>query len=208
VANEHFSGPEKPKGISGSIFLWLMNRTHAKMANWGLQYLPIKDSNHILDIGCGGGANIHRMLKMADDLKVFGLDYSKLSVEKSREYNRDAKDKGKCEILEGSVSNIPYKEGAFDIVTAFQTIFFWPDMVNDIKEVLRILKSGGIFFICNAGFISNDGNMAIGKFTRMRGMRLYSTKEYDSILTECGFINIKINISNGKKLICVIGEKP
>jgi len=208
MANKLF-GPEKPKGIIGSIFLWLMNRTHTKMVNWGLQYLSIKDGDCILDIGCGGGANIHRMLKMANNLKVFGLDHSKLAVEKAREYNRDAIEEGTCGILLGSVSNIPFEDEYFDIATAFQTIFFWPDIVNDVKEVFRVLKSGGTFFICNAGFIPNDRNIRIiNKFAQMRGMSLYSTKEYNSILTECGFINIKINISNDKKLICVLGEKP
>ncbi len=36
----------------------MMNNGHAKMAEWGLKFLKLKETDHILDIGCGGGANI------------------------------------------------------------------------------------------------------------------------------------------------------
>jgi SAM-dependent methyltransferase len=83
MLKKFFLNTKNPKGTGGSIMLWFMNWGHGKMAKWGLQYLNIRDNERILDIGCGGGANISRMLKKASGLKLFGIDYSELSVEKS-----------------------------------------------------------------------------------------------------------------------------
>jgi ubiquinone/menaquinone biosynthesis C-methylase UbiE len=45
--------------------------------------------------------------------------------------------------LSRKFSSLPFKDEKFDLATAFETIYFWPDLVNDFKEVNRVLKSGG-----------------------------------------------------------------
>jgi ubiquinone/menaquinone biosynthesis C-methylase UbiE len=198
---------KKPKGIGGSIVLWSMNWVHSVMAKWGLQYLNIKDNDNILDIGCGGGANIARMLKKASNLKLFGMDYSELSVAKSIKYNKKAIDRKQCEIKQGSVSNIPYNESVFNIVTAFETVYFWPDIKNDTKEVLRVLKPGGTFFICNLASGLDNEKYSNEYFIKTLDLKIYSQKDFYDILTESGFVDIKINLSKDKKLICVTAKK-
>jgi ubiquinone/menaquinone biosynthesis C-methylase UbiE len=207
MLKDFFLNIKNPKGIGGSIVLWSMNWVHSTMAKWGLQYLNIKDNDNILDIGCGGGANIARMLKKASNLKLFGMDYSELSVEKSIKYNKKAVDRKQCEIKQGSVSNIPYNESAFNIVTAFETVYFWPDIKNDTKEVLRVLKPGGTFFICNLTSGSDNEKSSNEYFVKMLDFKIYSQKDFNDILTESGFVDIKINLSKDKKLICVIAKK-
>jgi ubiquinone/menaquinone biosynthesis C-methylase UbiE len=207
MLKDFFLNIKKPKGIGGSIILWSMNWVHSSMAKWGLQYLNIKNNDSILDIGCGGGANIARMLKKASNLKLFGMDYSELSVEKSIKHNKKAIDKKQCEIKQGSVSNIPYNESAFNIVTAFETVYFWPDIGNDTKEVLRVLKPGGTFFICNlAGKLDNEKS-SNEYFGEMLDFKMYSQKDFNDILTGSGFVDVKINLSKDKKLICVTAKK-
>jgi ubiquinone/menaquinone biosynthesis C-methylase UbiE len=207
MLKDFFLNMKKPKGIGGSIVLWSMNWVHGMMAKWGLQYLNIKDNDNILDIGCGGGANIARMSKKASNLKLFGMDYSELSVEKSIKYNKKAIDRKQCEIKQGSVSNIPYNESSFNIVTAFETVYFWPDIRNDAKEVLRVLKPGGTFFICNLSSGLDNKKSSNEYFIKMLDFKIYSQKDFNDILTGSGFVDIKINLSKDKKLICVIAKK-
>ena len=57
----------------------------------GLSQVEIAADARALDIGCGGGANIGRLLERAPQGHVCGLDYSPLSVATSREFNRGAK---------------------------------------------------------------------------------------------------------------------
>lgn len=58
----------------------------------------------ILDCGCGGGANIRRLLKKYPQSIVKGVDYSAVSVEKARRLNRDAIADERCAVRQGSVA--------------------------------------------------------------------------------------------------------
>ena len=138
----------KPVGELGDKLLDRMNESHESLARWGVSHLDIAANDVILDIGCGGGVNVERFLEMTEN-KVYGIDYSEIAVEKSAKLNQDAVDEGRCEIIQGSVSQLPFEDDSFDIATGFETVYFWPDFVNDCKEVRRVLKDDGILFICN-----------------------------------------------------------
>jgi ubiquinone/menaquinone biosynthesis C-methylase UbiE len=207
MLKKFFLNTRKPEGKGGAVMLWFMNWGHGKMAKWGLQYLTVKDNDHILDVGCGGGANIVRMLKMASGVRVFGIDYSSLSVAKAIRYNRAAIARKQCEIKTGSVSHISYSDATFDTVTAFETVYFWPDIKNDVKEVFRVLKPGGTFFICNEAVRLDNGKSSNEYFEKMLDLKIYSPKEFNDILTANGFVDVKINLSKDKKLVCVMGKK-
>jgi ubiquinone/menaquinone biosynthesis C-methylase UbiE len=159
-----------------------MNVGHAVISKWGLSHLqPAKDA-HVLDIGCGGGANIKQLLGMCPDGFVDGLDYSEQSVAISRRKNAAALGK-RCCIRQGSVSAMPYDDDVFDAVIAFETIYFWPDIGHDFREVRRVLRPGGIFLICNdAGDPANEVWSS-----RIEGMRVYSKSELASLLSGNGF---------------------
>jgi len=119
------------------------------MANWALKSVTIGHYDQILDIGCGGGANIARLLQRTLRGTVTGIDFSSVSVQKSTKVNAKAIQEGRCKVLEGNVANLPFDEGSFDTVTAFETIYFWPDIERCFNEVKKVLKPGGQFVIVN-----------------------------------------------------------
>ena len=57
------------------------------MAEWALEQLEIPQDGCILDIGCGGGYNIRRMLSMSENGTFIGLDISDESVSKAKKVN-------------------------------------------------------------------------------------------------------------------------
>ena len=125
----------KPEGKLGHEILDRMNKSHETMARWGVSHFNIDETDKILDIGCGGGKNLERFAKqIGKDGCVVGIDYSEVSVEKSTDLNKQAIDDGKVKVLQGSVSEMPFEDESFDIVTGFETIYFWPDFINDLKD--------------------------------------------------------------------------
>jgi ubiquinone/menaquinone biosynthesis C-methylase UbiE len=52
-------------------------------------------------------------------------------------------DINRVEIRQGSVSQLPFPDDTFDLVTAVETHYFWPDLPADMREVFRVLKPGG-----------------------------------------------------------------
>lgn len=191
----------KPMGIAGRMLVQGMNRGHADVSQWGLSHLTLSSTDHVLDVGCGGGANIKSLLALCPQGKVYGIDYSAESVAVSRKTNA-AELGNRCEIQQGSVSGMPYADNAFDVVTAFETVYFWPDIVADFIEVRRVLKSGGVFMICNE--MSDPADTIWSN--KIEGMRIYSDAELEQFLKQAGF-TIQTNDTQGKKRMCLIACK-
>ena len=74
-----------------------MNTGHAKLADWGFTHLPAMTLENGVDLGCGGGRNAGELLKMFPKAHVTAIDYSELSVEKAKDYNKAMIAVGRCE---------------------------------------------------------------------------------------------------------------
>ena len=179
-----FDNTRKPTGLGGKVMVSMMNSGHAALADWGLGALLIPERAAILDCGCGGGANIAKLLREHPNSTAVGVDYSDVSVEKSKSLNKAAIDAGRCEIIEASVSELPFENARFDIVTAFETVYFWSELEKCFGKVLRVLKPGGTFFICNeCGGAPKDE-----KWTKIvDGMRIYDENTLRAALKNSGF---------------------
>ena len=143
-----FENTRKPVGFGGKIMVAMMNVGHSAVARWGLQFLNAAPDAKVLDCGCGGGANIKRLLKKCPEGIVKGIDYSPVSVEKSKKVNEAAIAEGRCTVLQGSVADMMFADNWFDAVTAFETVYFWPDLPRCFREVFRVLRPGGTFCGC------------------------------------------------------------
>ena len=189
-----FDNMRKPKGKLGNMQLKSMNKEHTPVSLWGLKHLDINPDDIILDVGCGGGININRMAKQAK--MVYGVDYSIESVKLSSEVNRQEIHDGKVKVLEGNVAKLPFEDNTFDIVTAFETVYFWPDIEKCFGEVKRVLKPGGIFLI---GMESNGSDNLIMKVSeRLIDMTVYNDKEIKGFLKNNEFSDITIYLRDAR----------
>ena len=158
----------------------------------------------ILDRGCGGGANIRRLLKKYPQSIVKGVDYSAASVEKARRLNRDAIADERCAVWQGSVAKMIFAASRFDAVTVFETGCFWPELTQSFREVLRVLKPGGTFLICNECGGDNEKDE---KWTeRIEGMTIYKDTELKAALEQSGFRDVQIH-KNQRGWLCVLARK-
>ncbi len=190
-----FDNMRKPKGKLGQIQLKSMNKEHTPVALWGLKHLDIQEDDVILDVGCGGGININRMAKKAK--KVYGVDYSIESVKVSREVNRQEIYDGKVEVVKGDVQSLPFDDDTFDVVTAFETVYFWPNIEKCFGEVKRVLKPGGIFLI---GTESNGSdNIAMKISEKFIDMTVYNDEELTQFLQNNDYSKITVYLRNGRK---------
>ena len=198
-----FENTRNPVGLGGKIMVALMNLGHSPVARWGLRFLELTPDAEVLDCGCGGGANIKRLLKLCPKGTVWGIDYSPVSVEKSKRVNEAAVTKGRCDVLRASVTELPFESEQFNAVTAFETVYFWPDLPQCFREVWRVLKSGGTFLICNE---SNGDTDKYEKWTEIiGGMTIYKDIELKSCLEQAGFFDVQIH--KKKSWLCVTARK-
>src|SRR5215469_3878734 len=201
---------QKPKGWLGRLELWRMNRSHSKLTDWGLQHVTIAPNFTILDVGCGGGRTVSKLAALTTQGKVCGVDFSDASVAASTKTNARWIADGRVEIREGSVSQLPFADSTFDLVTAVETHFWWPDLPGDMREVFRVTKPGGTFIVIAEvykGAITAVSKLA-EKYASRTGMTLLSPDEHRELLANAGFTDVQPIENRPKGWICAFGRKP
>ena len=196
----------KPKGYGGVKKLRKMNEGHhAELSEWAFTKICTKEDFDCADLGCGGGANVGRLLSRCSAGTVKGLDYSSLSVSYSRRYNKHEIKKGRCQIVQGNVMSLPFDDSSFDLVTAFETIYFWPSITEAFKEVHRVLKAGGIFAVCNEDDGLNPERQAWA--SEIDNLTLYVQEEIETAMKDAGFAGICTETESGKPWILIVASK-
>lgn len=187
ILKSFFSQCARPTGSLGRVMLSFMNYTHAPLTNWGLKLIDVQDEWTMLDVGCGGGFTIRRLLKRSQDAKVYGIDISEESVAKAKKVNADVLDKQVFVTL-GSAEKLPYEDEKFELVTAVETVYFWPNLPDCLQEVRRVLKPGGKFAIM-VEVVDSDS-----KWTSVvEGMTAYSPEDLKKLLDDAGFTQTEIH---------------
>lgn len=189
----------RPDGSLGRLLLRSMNLCHAPLTNWGLGFVDFKDEMKMLDIGCGGGATLTRLLKRSFNSMVYGIDISHESVAKARKVNRKYLDK-QVFIQTGSAAKLPWNDNTFDVVTAVETVYFWPNIEKCFSEVKRVLKPDGQFAI----IVEVTSKYSVWT-NLVDGMTVYSSDQLVSILEKAGFT--EFDIHNNKKSYTIIIAK-
>ena len=181
-------------------------KNHAEMPEWVLSELVTNSNANILDIGCGGGANVARMLSKFPDAKVTGMDLSKLALEVTSDTNYKEIVDGRCYTVGGNITKIPLAREIFDLATAFETIYYWPSFDACLVEILRVLKPGGTLVIGNEmnGESDSDREMehAVG------AMRIYTGDELRLFLKDAGYTHIRVRHDDQRRFLCVTAQKP
>jgi len=199
----------KPTGWFGRFTLWRMNSSHSKLTDWGLEHISIENHYTILDVGCGGGRTVSKLAAIAAQGKVYGVDYSGESVAATKRTNARWTDLGRVEILQGSVSQLPFPDGMFDLVTAVETHFWWPNLTGDMREVFRVTKPGGALVLIAE--IYKGANTIAAKLAEKHawrtGMTLLSVNEHRELCTNAGYADVQVIEERDKGWICGVGRK-
>lgn len=155
---------ENPRGIVGTYIGEKMVRQHRVEVDWTIEQLQIQPYDLILDLGCGAGDALARLLQTDDTIHVTGLDRSATIVRSALRRNRAAVRGQRAAVVEGNIGTIPFQDEQFDHVFSIHTLYFWEDVLAVLAAIDRVLKPGGSFFItyCDGkGDVNWDGITAI-----------------------------------------------
>jgi ubiquinone/menaquinone biosynthesis C-methylase UbiE len=198
----------KPGRRRGRLVLHRMNESHARVTTWGLSHLAIEPTYTVLDVGCGGGRTISALASIASRGNVFGIDYSTESVAVARETNRQLIEQGRVDIQLGSVSQLPYPDRTFDVVSAVETHYYWPDLAHDVREVRRVLKAGGRFVIIAETYRGRKNDWAFRPTMTLLLRAAYLTPDqHKELLEGAGFADVQVFVERAEGWICAIGTR-
>ena len=179
----------RPSSLMGRLLLRSMNIGHGRLHQWGLKAAGIQLTDRVLDVGCGGGKAISRILEETRR-EVAGVDHSPEAVKTARSVNRAAISSGRLRIVESSVENLPFRDGFFDVVTAFETTYFWPELQVGLTEIHRVLNRGGRLVIAN----EFADRASAGAWAGRLNMRVPDSDALAGAAYEAGFLMVDVSV--------------
>lgn len=196
----------KPSGLVGRFIMSKIFTTgNADLNTFVKECLELKSRDHILEIGFGPGALIHDMAKTINDGKIEGIDFSETMLKKASSVNKAHIASGKVALHKGDCSSLPFENNYFDKLCAVNTLYFWENPAENLKEILRAVKPAGKVVI---GFRDAEqmANFDLSKDI----FSTYSKEQVVSLLSEAGFSNVVIKEKEGIPVTsyCAIATKP
>jgi ubiquinone/menaquinone biosynthesis C-methylase UbiE len=198
----------KPGKWFGRIFARAMNRGHSKLIDWGLSHVVIGRQFTTLDIGCGGGATVGKVAAIAADGMAYGIDYAEGSIAVSRRLNSKLIGAGRVVIQKATVSQLPFPDDTFDLATAIETQYYWPDLPADMQEVLRVLKPGGKLVVVAETYKGGKYDWVQWPIMWLLRSSHLSVNDHRELFTSAGYVNVQIFEENSQGWICAMATKP
>ena len=167
--------------------------------------LGARFAGEVGSVACVAGARRpgarYRMRRRGESGAICGIDFSAESVATSLRKNAGAVAAGHCEVRQGDVARLPYADASFDLVTAFETVYFWPDVPAAFAEVFRVLGPSGVFSIVNEE--SGDSRWC----SIVDGMRTYTADALAEWLRAVGFVDVRSDVRAEGGALCLVARK-
>jgi demethylmenaquinone methyltransferase/2-methoxy-6-polyprenyl-1,4-benzoquinol methylase len=164
----------------------------------------------ILECGSGEGEFTKELLNiLTKNQRLWSVDIDAQKVEKAREKFKDETERGRVEIIEGDINDLPFEDDFFDSVISQNAVhdFQIKSIQDAFEEIKRVLKPGGRLIIIDRVADGRQNSMEkkaedlYHKVLSYQGIRVFGvreTKEYVLILNSLGFSNIGIKLIERK----------
>jgi ubiquinone/menaquinone biosynthesis C-methylase UbiE len=168
----------------------------------------INPQNNIsfLDIGCGTGWAVRYAASLVEEGKFYGIDLSSKMIEIAK---RKAAGLKNIQFYKTIAENLPFESDLFDVGICTYSFHHHANPAATLKEAHRVLKPKGRLYIVDG---TTDGILTrlIDKIARKiekTHVKMYSTKEYETLFSQAGFKYIMSEKMWGPVKVHV-GEKP
>ncbi|WP_437762171.1 class I SAM-dependent methyltransferase [Sorangium sp. So ce281] len=185
-----------PRGLVGRLVCAIMAWENRERNEWAVKQIDVQPTDHILEIGFGPGLAIRDMASLASRGLVAGVDPSEVVVREARKRNAGAIAAGRVELHQGSVAALPFGDASFDKVLAINSMHHWQDRAAGLREILRVLRPGGMITVIEQSHAKTDVGRPSGD-------------DLVRYLKECGFQSILVTPGPIRKgaTVCAQGTK-
>ena len=139
----------RPTGLLGNVAGKIMARTPSNhdRIHWVISLLEVNPRDRVLEIGFGPGVAVQLVSRIAADGFVAGIDHSEAMVRQATKRNAKAIRKGRVVLQLGSASAPPRFDDLFDKIFTINSVHFWSNPVECLKELRKLLRPGGLIAV-------------------------------------------------------------
>ena len=174
-----------PHGEDSGVIVDFMARANGPMYHLALSLMKFSPGNNVLEIGPANGAFVDYFLSKENQINYYGVDLSPDMVTAASQLHHG---KVNVEFKFGSVENLPYPNDFFDFIVTVNTLYFWPDPLQGLMEILRVLKKNGSFSIA----IRERESMSVLEFSKY-GFTLYSESDAEKLMRQLSLSSFTIH---------------
>jgi ubiquinone/menaquinone biosynthesis C-methylase UbiE len=106
-----------------------------------------QSSGTVVDLGCGSGWLVIELAQRAPGLHVVGVDLSDEMLMQAEDNTRRAGVSERVSFRKGDAQQIPFPDGAVDMVVSTLSLHHWSEPLAVLDEVARVVRPGGAFLI-------------------------------------------------------------
>ena len=192
----------RPSGVVGRIVGRLMTSHNAPAHDLALSHAGLQPNDRVLEVGFGGGALAEKVLLTAPGITVRGIDASEVMVRQANARNAGARGEGRAKLRLGNVSSLPYADESFEKALSVHSIYFWPDPIANLEEVLRVLVPGGPLVV-----VVDPAEPMHAPTSEKTGHGFWSREALLEILETVGLVEADSGSRKDLGLVCVWGYK-
>lgn len=185
-----------PRGVVGSVCCLIMNIINNAMYRNVMSNMRLSEQSKVLDVGYGNGYLIKKLYKRYHP-DIYGIDISEDMRLSAENRNHRAVESGKVHLTVGDCCRLEYGDDFFDAVTSVNTIYFWDDTLEGLREILRTLKPGGAFY--NAVYTKKFLQKL--SYTKT-GFKFFEREDYVALGKKAGFSEVEVlTVAKGRSLV-------
>ncbi len=197
----------RPNRFVGRWFAARMNTSHSALTDWALASIGELPEARILDVGCGGGRTLAKLVARSRGPAAHGVDFAPGSVLLTRETNVQAIAQGRASVVRATVSRLPYRDAMFGLVTAFETHYYWPTPDADLREVVRTLAPGGRVLVVAELYAHGPFAGANRAVMAMLGGRAWTEEQHRRWFDSAGLTEVEVRTESRHGWISVSGRR-
>ncbi|MEU4508235.1 methyltransferase domain-containing protein [Nonomuraea wenchangensis] len=195
------SQAHRPRGVVGWASGWMFAHrpSNRKRNVWAVSLLDVRPTDRVLEVGFGPGVAIAEFAARATRGQVFGVDHSRAMVRRAARLNAAAVRAGRVHLMCASAERLPSFGDPLDAILAVNSVGFWPDPVERLGELRRLLRPSG-----RIALVSQPRCPGATRDTTAR-----AAQELQDLLTRAEFTRLRVEtLELDPPVACVLADNP
>jgi arsenite methyltransferase len=134
----------RPRGLLAPLTALVLNGANARTIMAAISALELHRGQRVVDVGFGGALSLPLLLRAVGERgQVFAIEASAEMLARVRRLFIVPRLQGRLQLEHARVEKLPLADAMFDAAMSLNTIMFWTDVDEGMRELARVLAPGG-----------------------------------------------------------------